>query len=220
MRTRRLDRSYKDKVVEVFRICFDYSSKEGALYLGDDSVWKYVWGMEDRGQLVATYMSIPTKTKIRGIVFEGHYVDGVATMPFHRKGGLARRLFINDAKDCMSKGIDILLLDPFKHHFYRKMGFEVAFDNNDLQFDYALLSPARDTKLKVLNGSLCENEWLCEYINRARNKSWDISCYSEAIDIPAYANTLYMRKNMKAAIAVDKDDVIRAICFTLQRTGE
>ncbi|KUK93029.1 MAG: GCN5-related N-acetyltransferase, partial [Thermotogales bacterium 46_20] len=85
MRTRRLDRSYKDKVVEVFRICFDYSSKEGALYLGDDSVWKYVWGMEDRGQLVATYMSIPTKTKIRGIVFEGHYVDGVATMPFHRK---------------------------------------------------------------------------------------------------------------------------------------
>ncbi len=209
MHIKRLDSSYKEKVIEVFKICFDYTEKEDALYLEDESIWDFIWGMEEKGQLLATYMSIPTKTKIRGKVFNGHYVDGVATMPFARKGGLARRLFLNDAKECIRNGVEILLLDPFKHDFYRQMGFEVAFDNNDLRFDFELLSKPKDTKLNIINSPLYGNERLRPYIERALKKSWEISRYSEAVDIAAYENALYLNKNLKAAVVVDQADTIR-----------
>ncbi len=209
MKIRKLDQSYKQKVIEIFRVCFDYSSKEDALYLEDESIWEYIWGMEEKGQLIATYMSIPTKTKIRGRIFEGRYVDGVATMPYFRKGGLARRLFLNDVRDCRKKGIEILLLDPFKHDFYRQMGFEVAFDNNHLKFGFELLSPSKDTPLEVINGSIYENDIVRSYVERGLKKAWEKSRYSEAIDIPAYTKTLFMRKELKAAIAVDDKNVIR-----------
>ena len=85
MEIRRIDSSYKDKIVEIFLMSFEYfEPEESEFFFSDPSLWENVWGAFEDEKLVAAYISYKYLAKIRTKPFECRYVEAVATLPEYR----------------------------------------------------------------------------------------------------------------------------------------
>lgn len=63
---------------------------------------------------------------LEGKTVEIPFLTGVATSPLHRYKGLARKVVERAKHELAKEGYPFLLLHPFDHGFYRKLGFETV----------------------------------------------------------------------------------------------
>ncbi|MDD3461758.1 MAG: GNAT family N-acetyltransferase, partial [Mesotoga sp.] len=151
MEIRRIDSSYKDRIVEIFLMSFEYfEPEESEFFFSDPSLWEYVWGAFDEEKLVAAYISYKYLAKIRTKPFECRYVEAVATLPEYRNKGITKAILLKDMQEAIENGVTFVMLDPFKHDFYVRLGFGLGFESLELTFDYSLLSDElKDDSLKL-----------------------------------------------------------------------
>ncbi|TSB47783.1 GNAT family N-acetyltransferase [Alkalicoccobacillus porphyridii] len=92
--------------------------------------WKEVtsFGEVSDGQVLAKLELLPFSVNIYGKAMKMAGVGGVATYPEQRRKGLIKQLLIHSLKDMRSKGQLLSYLAPFSVGFYRKYGWEMAFD--------------------------------------------------------------------------------------------
>lgn len=84
------------------------------------------------------------------------------------------------------KGVHIIMLDPFKHDFYVKLGFGLGFESLEYTVDCSLLSgDMEEDNLKLVSRRLLEKDEMRELISQTRKTLWETSRYTEAIEIDA-----------------------------------
>ncbi len=178
----KLDKSYKDDLRKIFRLVFEDSFDDDPFkfFVNHDQTWEYVYGIIEDDKLVATYISFDVEVKIRDEVFKAHYLDGLATLPPYRNQGFMRKFFTQDVQRCKVEQIPMILLDPFKHSYYRKFGFEMVMDSTKLSADWNLLSlDLKPTDYTVSMDFLKDNQQLQVDYHNLRCWFRDNSHYNE-----------------------------------------
>ena len=205
MEIRRIDSSYKDRIVEIFLMSFEYfEPEESEFFFSDPSLWEYVWGAFDEEKLVAAYISYKYLAKIRTKPFECRYVEAVATLPEYRNKGITKAILLKDIQEAIENGATFIMLDPFKHDFYVRLGFGLGFESLELTFDYSLLSDElKDDSLKLVSGKLLNNEEMKTLIEEARKVMWETSRYTEVLEIAACSQEIFHKKDLFGAVATD-----------------
>ncbi|MBO5773276.1 MAG: GNAT family N-acetyltransferase [Clostridia bacterium] len=80
--------------------------------------------IEENGEILSACYARIFELDICGKRVEIPFLTGVATNPNHRYKGYARKV-VESAKNVLKKrGYPFVLLHPFNHDFYRKLGFE------------------------------------------------------------------------------------------------
>lgn len=206
MHIQKLDKSYKDDLLNIFRQVFksDFRSDVDKFFYEHDTTWEYVYGALEKDKLIATYISFAMKVQIRDKILSGHYLDGVATLPPYRNQGIIKRLFYEDVQRCRAEKIPLILLDPFKHSYYRKFGFEIVMDKQRFKIDWDFMSadcPCQDYFIKM--GYLHDNQELQDAYKEVKGWIWENSPYNEMTFPTSYEETKFHVKDTLIAVAYD-----------------
>jgi len=122
--------------------------------------------------------------------------------------GIIKDIFMRDCADALDSGINIMMLDPFKHDYYRKLGFETAFENLNLSFDYSLLSSEMvENDLRIVSGMLYQKDSMKPLVEAALEKLWEESRYAEVKEISAYSQGIYREKDLLCAVVIDENNI-------------
>ncbi|HPG99104.1 MAG TPA: GNAT family N-acetyltransferase, partial [Thermotogota bacterium] len=103
MQIRRLEKhAHIDQVIRCLEQAFQrpYSEPRDRLWLDDESNWQWIWGLEEEGRIVGTYISYEVRVCLRGKAFRGHYLDALTTLPNHRNRGWIKEMMLRDFQDC------------------------------------------------------------------------------------------------------------------------
>ena len=96
---------------------------------------------------VSTVVRLPLEVTVRGEYRRATGVSGVATLPEHRRQGLVRRLMRESLAESREDDIPFSLLWPFKHAFYRELGWGRVCDLGRYELAPADLAPLADHRL-------------------------------------------------------------------------
>jgi len=133
------------------------------------------WVVEDEGgNLVARYRHFEFSLYFAGALFPMAGVNSVAVAVERRAQGVAQWMLTQALKDWRSREIPLSMLYPFRHSFYRKLGWAVAGVSHQYRVSSRCLplyaershitayQPRRETQLKVLYNNLAkqQNGWL------------------------------------------------------------
>lgn len=100
--------------------------------------------------------------------------------------GGSRKILLRDIEEANRKGVHIIMLYPFKHDFYVKLGFGLGFEGLEYTVDCSLLSgDMEEDNLKLVSRRLLEKDEMRELISQTRKTLWETSRYTKAIEIDA-----------------------------------
>ncbi len=126
-----MDKVLRDTLVQLHKDCFNDGNYADYFFehrLNEE----YAYVIEENGEpLSACYARIFT-FNFNGKKVEIPFLTGVATSPLHRYKGLATKVVNKAVQDLKAKGFPFLMLHPFNHEFYRKLGFETINFVSDL----------------------------------------------------------------------------------------
>lgn len=83
-------------------------------------------GFFQNSQLVSDLFETPMNAQISGMVYEGLFLSGCATLPAARNQHLMRDLIRTALSDMRARNVCVSFLHPFLHSFYRKFGYETV----------------------------------------------------------------------------------------------
>ena len=193
MKLIKLNKRFKDELLEVWKVAFEedeeFNSEICTHFFNQEDLWQYAYGWIENDRLVSTYLSIDVNVRIRNKEFQGHYIDGLATLPAYRGKGLIHKQMLNDAQQCAANNIPIMLVDPSRDSFYRKFGFEFALDKYRIAIDKSFCSSIQcSAYYRVKSGIIADcgelqsaykdmNEWLFKH-SRYNEMKWP-KCYED-----------------------------------------
>ncbi len=207
----KLDSSHKEQFRKLIKIAFptegDFEQEFDRILCDQESIWQGIYGILDQNILVSSIMSLPGMIKIRDQECPIKFIDAVATIPSHRKRNYITAMTNKEIMDNFNSEFVFLSLGPFKHSFYRRLGFEVATDSYRLTFDFDFLSrslsPKKNYTLKM--DYMHANEKLQADVLQVRDWCWQNSSYNEARIPQAYEN-IYYRKHTQIRVVVVYDE--------------
>ncbi|NLZ14454.1 MAG: GNAT family N-acetyltransferase [Thermotogaceae bacterium] len=213
MPIRRLEKhKHVDQVIQCLEQAFQYPfcQLQQRFWLDEESNWQWIWGMEDEGKIVGTYVSFEVQVCLRGKAFQGHYLDALATLPNYRNRGWIKEMMLRDFQDCRENKVPVILLDPFKHAYYRKYGFETIADCKSLTIPWNLLSDSFPKNLDsegltVYLGKLSVDEYAQKTYAEIHRRAFENPYYSEMIRPPSYEKAVFMDRNLWIAFALDHE---------------
>lgn len=204
----RLSKEYKEQLRKVYNLVFEdaFGEEHCEFCLNHEDFWKQTYGWIDEERLVSTYTSIDIDVQFKKKSFKARYLDGVATLPSYRKQGLIDKMFFEDIERCKKEEIFIILLDPFKHSYYKRIGFEVSTESNSIEMDFDLLSKeSKSCYYKVDMDYLKDSKKLQNDFKEINKWLWDNSPYNEMKQPPSYEETRYKHDNIHIAIVYDEN---------------
>ena len=176
------------------------------LFLGPIVILDKTYGWFDGNTLVSTYSSYSGQFKIRDEVFNNKHIEFVATLPPYRKKGLIRKGLKLELERLFDSHFHFLCLGPFKHQFYRNLGFETATDSKILEFDFDFLSKKSDFKgYRTKIGVLKEDSNLRNDMNKVKKWFWEHSRYNQAKIPEIYNEVFFEMSKQYISIAYDKN---------------
>ncbi|MEN0641886.1 GNAT family N-acetyltransferase [Alkalicoccobacillus gibsonii] len=89
----------------------------------------------DNGELLAKLEVIPFHVNVFGTTMKMGGIAGVASYPEQRRRGLIKQLITHSLKEMRQEGQILSYLAPFAVGFYRKFGWEIAFNEVTYTFE-------------------------------------------------------------------------------------
>ena len=165
------------------------------------------WGaFDDDGTLLARIIDNHYTFYLDGHEISVGGIGAVSTLPEYRDRGAIREIFIKLLKDAYRNGEVMSALFPFKHAFYRKVGYETITHRNTYTFAPEVLSGYRfDGEVKKWNTDDSVTEFLSVY-----------SGFAQRFNMAAVRTEEMMREHLK----VDKPFADRKFSYMLRRDGK
>lgn len=132
IRPLRKGEEWQDAYLSEFAFQYEQSDEERAARVKDvnpDTILGYFVD----GQLAAKAIILPLHIYIGGKSFAMGGVAGVATWPEHRRGGKVAALLRQALIDMRARGQSVSMLHPFSFAFYRRYGYELAFERKQME---------------------------------------------------------------------------------------
>lgn len=100
----------------------------------DKYLYEFEYGAFDENKKqVATVTSLPFDMYLDGHSLKCSGVAGVATLPENRRGGHIKKIFAKLFQDLIDEDYSLSYLFPFSHEYYRKFGYEFAYNRNTIK---------------------------------------------------------------------------------------
>ena len=179
----KLNQSNKEAFEKLLKFSFPPENEEETewinLFFKNEKIWDDAYGWFDRETLVSTYSSYSGQYMIRGEVFNVKFIENVATLPPYRNKGLIRKGLKKELDNNYDSKFHFFLLGPFKHEFYRKLGFETATDSKSLKLDFDFFSKRLDFRgYRTKIGLLKQDSNLRDDIGQVKQWFWEHSRYN------------------------------------------
>jgi predicted acetyltransferase len=180
-------------------------------WLDDETNWQWIWGAEEEGRIVGTYVSFDVTVCLRGKPFQAHYLDGLATLPQYRNRGWIKEMMLKDFHFCREKHIPLIMLDPFKHSFYRKYGFETVADCKSLIIPWSLLSDRiprsfQEKEQRIYLAKISIDSYAQKTYLDINRRALQSPYYNEMRRPDSYEQALFLDHNLWIAIAIDGEN--------------
>ena len=165
------------------------------------------WGaFDDDGTLMARIIDTRYTFYLDGREIPVGGIGAVSTLPEYRDRGAIREIFVKLLKDAYKNGEVMSALFPFKHAFYRKVGYETITHRNTYTFAPEVLSGYRfDGEVKKWNTGDSVTEFLSVY-----------SGFAQRFNMAAARTEDMMREHLK----VDKPFADRRFSYMLRCDGK
>lgn len=170
------------------------------------------YGEVSNGEVLAALNLLPFRVNIHGKAMHMGGIAGVASYPEQRRKGLIKQLMAYSLKDMREKGQLLSYLAPFSVHFYRKFGWEMAFDEVTYKLERTQLPkptpllegqiervPFSDKRIravyesKVSHGMLIREDWWWKSLERKYSK-YTTALYTDQSGTPI-SYIVYQVKN-------------------------
>lgn len=123
---------------EIFKLseyAFQYHlSEEDYIKKCEEAKRHQIYGIEIKGRLAGKLHIIPLEVFIQGKLLTMGGISSVATWPEYSGKGIAGKLIKHSLTNLRNDHTMLAYLHPFNAGFYRRFGFEFAFD----QIDYTI----------------------------------------------------------------------------------
>ncbi|MGJ9460345.1 GNAT family N-acetyltransferase [Oceanobacillus sp. CF4.6] len=118
-----------DQIFRLSQFAFQYKLTEEALIKKKEEADRHIiWGWMDKEKLAAKLHLIPLSVYINGKTFKMGGISSVSTWPEYRRNGMVKQLLSHALKYMKENGQMVSYLHPFSVPFYRKFGWEIAFN--------------------------------------------------------------------------------------------
>lgn len=118
-----LKEEQKNQLIALHKVCFndgDYAE----FFFENRMPQCKAYLVESEGVIVSACYARFFDLALNGKVVKIPFLTGVATSPLHRYKGFAREVVEKAKAELKKEGYPFVLLHPFNHDFYRKLGFE------------------------------------------------------------------------------------------------
>jgi len=211
----KLDQSHKESLEKLLKFSFppeDEIEKEWIeLFFKNEKIWDEAYGWIDEDNentLASTHSSFSGQLKVRDEFFDVKFIENVATLPPYRNKGLVRKGLKLELEKNFGSQFHFLCLGPFKHNFYRNLGFENAMDSTKLEFDFDFLSKKTDSRGYTTKiGKLKEDSNLKDAIIHVNNWFGENSRYNQNKHPEIFKETFFQLSNIYIAVAYDENSV-------------
>ncbi|MBM6614431.1 GNAT family N-acetyltransferase [Desemzia sp. RIT804] len=189
-----------DLAVYAFNLEQDSSSKEKFQSFFDATD---TFGIFQNERLSSQLQVLPLDIYLHGINMSMGGISLVSSYPETRGMGNIKKLFVEALNDMNTKGMVLSYLDPFSYPFYRKFGYEVAF--NEVIYE---INAANLPRTEKYSGSMTRVNWDKE---KEQLKKIYQDKYSEAIGPVKridwnWKRKISQHKNQKIALYKDTKD--------------
>lgn len=181
-----------EEVNNIYSLSFDLCHRSQYQKLLENNIefFKFFWGIKVSNVLSAIHAVVDSQIKIRNKVIDSYYLSYVAVLPQLRGRGLGKQLMLDTIELSKNKDVKILIIDPFKHGFYRNAGFATAIDNFYLEINSELLPNAEKSNLifVIQGGKLSSYDTFKKYVSMRKiffNKSLNNEIYLDELFLQA-----------------------------------
>ena len=209
----KLNKSHKESFEKLLKFSFPPEDEEETewinIFFKNEKIWNdaYGWFDED-GVLVSTYSSYSGQYMIRDEAFHVKFIENVATLPPYRNKGLIRKGLKKELEDNYDSKFNFFCLGPFKHEFYRKIGFETATDSRSLKIDFDFFSKKLDFRgYRTKIGLMKQDSNLRDDIDLVKQWFWDHSRYNHGKYPEVFIETGIQMTSHYVAVAYDEKSV-------------
>ncbi|MFD2043138.1 enhanced intracellular survival protein Eis [Ornithinibacillus salinisoli] len=123
-----IEHDYRE-IFDLSQFAFQYQLSETDLDKKRKEARRHIiWGYMDGDTTAAKLHLIPLSCYIGGKAFKMGGISSVATWPEYRRKGIVKELLAHALKYMKENGQTISYLHPFSVPFYRKFGWEIAFN--------------------------------------------------------------------------------------------
>lgn len=130
---------YED-VVNLSQFAFQYRLNEAEIAASKERSKDHtIYGYYVDEKLAGKVHTIPLEIYLGGEVLKMGGIASVATWPEYRRQGIAKKLIYEAIKEMDEAGVPLSYLHPFNAGFYRKLGWELAFDQYKLKIPTSAL---------------------------------------------------------------------------------
>ncbi len=218
----KLDQSHKEQFEKLLNFSFPQENEEEnewvKLFFKNEKIWDDVYGWFDGEILVSTHSSYSGQFMIRDKFFDFKFIENIATLPPYRKKGLIRKGLKKEIEKNYDSNFHFLCLGPFKHDFYRKLGFETAMDSKKLEFDFDFLSKKTDLRGYTTKiGKLKDDSNLRDDLIQVNKWFGDHCRYNQSI-VPEIFNETHIQMSIKyIAVAYDENLVPKGYMVFMEK---
>lgn len=143
----RLHRSDYPDVFALSQFAFQYTLTEDDLVKKAREADRHdIWGYQIDGKIAGKLHIIPLEVMINGQKYAMGGISSVATWPEYRRLGIAKKLLHHALVKMKEEGQVIAYLHPFLASFYRKYGWEFAFNRRQDTIPIAQFNQTWNTK--------------------------------------------------------------------------
>lgn len=124
-----LDEVNYDEIFALSQFAFQYQLSEEELRRKKEEAARHIiWGIKDEHKIAAKLHLIPLSVHLNGAEMKMGGISSVATWPEYRRQGMVKDLLYHALKTMKEKEIPLSFLHPFSVPFYRRFGWEIAFN--------------------------------------------------------------------------------------------
>lgn len=136
----------------------------------DETKYHNLYGIcSDR--LYGVHAVFDAEINIRETLFTAYYLAFAAVLPQYRSKGNGRALLYDVFNRALDNNVPVVIMDPFKHSFYRKIGFASAIESYYLEIRSSALKKAQPNQAKaIFEGKIRGNSALVQKIIEVKRK--------------------------------------------------
>lgn len=113
----------RSKLIQLHKDCF-HDGNYADYFFSERLEEKYAYVVKVGEEIVSACYARILTLNLAGKEVKVPFLTGVATSPMHRYKGYATQVVNKATRDLEVQGFPFVMLHPFNHEFYRKLGFE------------------------------------------------------------------------------------------------
>ncbi|MHA1746380.1 MAG: GNAT family N-acetyltransferase [Promethearchaeota archaeon] len=207
----KLDATYLEQYKTLLKLTFpaddEFEQEWGKIFLQHEDLWTDAYGWVDGDDLVAAYSSYTGEMQIRKKSYPVKFIENVATLPSYRNQRLISTALKGEMAKYQGGEVSFLCLGPFKHAYYRNLGFESGMDSQRLEMDFDFLSShlGSESGYTTKMGYLHTHPEFQEAMKLVQQWYWAHSRYNEIKDPKIFTDTIFKLTKSLIAVAYDEN---------------